>query len=496
MRSLLPDHVDVLIVGAGPTGLLLANLLGVYGIECLVVERNGVTSDHPKAILLDDEGLRALQAAGLSELVLEHVIQGYGARYYDPHGNCFAKVEAPLTEHGYFRRNSFLQPDLERVLNEGLSRFPHCRCAFLTELSGFTHEAKTVRAQIGEHRIDCNFLIGCDGGRSGVREALGINMPGKTDPRDWVVVDTANDPDRDRFSKFFCDPARPMVSIPAPGGGRRYEFMVMPGEVEEELTSLAGINTVLGKFRQFEPQDIIRAIVYRFHARIAERFKSGRVFLAGDAAHLSPPFAGQGMNAGLRDAFNLAWKLAGVLRGQLPSSILETFEAERQGPASEMVDYAVALGKIVMPSEFSAASTEEIRNALGFVDGELQPKPQAAYQQGFLARRGVGEESLVGHPCPQPIVAQSDTCDPVRLDDLLGPDFAILRLGQSPDVPAELTARLSASEVHLGQAQFSNSLLAPYSGQTLLVRPDRFVAAQFSDANAADTFAVIRQLLN
>ncbi|MEM7429807.1 MAG: FAD-dependent monooxygenase [Pseudomonadota bacterium] len=478
MSAALPDQVDVLIVGAGPTGLLMANLLGVYGVDCLVVERNAGVSTHPKAILLDDEGLRALQAAGLAEEVRGHVIEGYGARYYDPAGTCFAKVDAPLTEHGYYRRNSFLQPDLERILLRGLDRFRHSRCAFGAELADFSQTDASVTARTGSKQINCKYLMGCDGGRSFVRERLGIKMPGRTDPRDWVVADTLNDPDDDRFSKFFCDPARPMVSIPAPGGGRRYEFMVMPGEDEAALLSLDAINSVLGRFRRFKAEDIVRAIVYRFHARIADHFHSGRVFIAGDAAHLSPPFAGQGMNAGLRDAFNLAWKVAGVVQGRLNGTLLQTYEQERHGPAAEMIDYAVALGDVVMPRKFDETTQAQIQDALGLVDGQVKPKPQAAYGKGFVAKSEAPGQTLVGRPCPQPSLGMSGNA-PVRLDDILGAGFAWLKIGVGTDVHESVARAFGAKQVGLSAEQVNGTELSVYLGSTLLIRPDRFVGAEY-----------------
>ena len=346
----------MLIIGAGPTGLLSANLLGTYGVETLVVEQNVRRPPTcPKPFCSMMKACAPFRPWGWRTKVVARVISGYGARYYAADGSCFARVEAPVTAHGYPRRNSFLQPDFERVLlGEGLDRFAHVRAAFTTKALSVADRGDdvTVGLEVADgsrHDLSCAFVLACDGARSGVREQLGIPMPGMTDARDWVVIDTVNDPDCDRYSKFFCDPARPMVSIPAPGGGRRYEFMVLPGEDPEEMRRRETIRSVLARFRMMPDEDILRAVVYTFHARVAERLSTGRIALLGDAAHLSPPFAGQGMNAGLRDAFNVAWKVRLALDGIASPRILDTYETERKGPITEMINYAVALGEIVMP---------------------------------------------------------------------------------------------------------------------------------------------------
>ncbi len=515
----LRSEVPVLIVGAGPTGLLAANLLGTYAIECLLVERNATTSALPKAILLDDEGLRALQAASLADEVCGHIIAGYGARYYAADGTCFAKVDSPVTEHGYARRNAFLQPDLERIMAAGVARFDHVETRFETRLVGLEEGGGHIKARLVDSSgrtatVRCRFLLGCDGARSTVRGALAIAMQGRTYSRDWVVADTLNDPDCDRFSKFFCDPARPLVSIPAPGGGRRYEYMVMPGEDRESAARIANVKRILSRFRDIPDEDFARAVVYTFEARVAERLSQGRAVLLGDAAHLTPPFAGQGMNAGLRDAFNIAWKVALALRGIAPPEIVRTYETERRRPIEEMIDYAVGLGEIVMPSGGAKIRKGEIAAALAGSPGggegvsNLAAKPQACYAGGWLA--GAAPGALVGHPLAQPW-----TADAVRLDDVLGPGFALIAFDQAGadalvDDTHDVWARLGVRKIVLtGEAGPASTGALPHAvlrnqdlidtdalgGQVLLVRPDRFIAAQGPATELAALAGRIEKLL-
>ncbi|MEM8690190.1 MAG: FAD-dependent monooxygenase, partial [Pseudomonadota bacterium] len=387
---------------------------------------------------------------------------------------------------------AFLQPELERTLLAGLVRFQRISVAFSSTLERFQHSKSGVEATLatpdGPLMVRAQVLLACDGGRSTVREQLRLAMPGRTDSRDWVVVDTMNDPDHDRFSKFFCDPARPMVSIPAPGGGRRYEYMVLPGEDAGALSSRERVRETLSRFRTIPDEDMTRAVVYTFHARVAERLQVGRILLLGDAAHLSPPFAGQGMNAGLRDAFNVAWKVARFVAGRASDAILDTYEQERRGPIEEMIDYAVSLGEIVMPvGGFDGAARARILEALVPSGGAMQPKPQAAYRKGWLLP-GLGkDQSMLGHPLPQPVVrgAEGETR---LLDDLLGPDFAVVAVGVEPGEvdPAQLAA-LAPKTLHLQPPD-----APPVEHQFLLVRPDRFIAAQIDPGRigeAASRFA-------
>ena len=321
-----PERTQVAIVGAGPVGLMAANLLGRLGVETVIIERKATPYDVPRAITMDDEGARSLQAAGLDLEYMHQTVRGRGSRYYDDKGLPFADVGPGPVEYGFARRNHFFQPDYERVLREGLKRFPHVSLAFAHDCTGHEQSPSSVTLSVqtldGDRRLTADYLLAADGARSPTRNRLGIGMLGDTYPEDWLILDMVSDPDEEPVSKFFCRSDRPYVSIPAPHGGRRYEFRATCGETPESLTDPAKIRALLEPIRPFDDAEILRATVYTFEAKIAERWSSGRVFLMGDAAHLTPPFAGQGLHTGLRDAHNLAWKIWAVVTGKAGQGLL------------------------------------------------------------------------------------------------------------------------------------------------------------------------------
>ena len=511
-----PDRAQVVVCGAGPTGLTLANSLGRFGVNVLVVERNASIMDIPRAILIDDEGIRTVQAAGLDDVFVPMTKPGFGARYYDADGVPFAEVGPGPVEFGFPRRNYLQQPELEQVLLDGLARFEHASLRFKTELIGEEERADdillTLQDADGErHQVAADYLVACDGARSRVRRRLGIGMQGDTYPEDWLIFDTHNDPDDEPVSKFFCRLDRPFVSIPAPKGGRRYEFRLRQGEDAARMLQPEAIRELLEPIRAFEAADLWRATVYTFEARLAERWRAGRVFLAGDAAHLTPPFAGQGMNAGLRDAQNLAWKLACVLDGAAGGALLDSYQGERRGPSWSMVQLAVAMGDIVMPSNpqdiaFRAsilAWMDRFPESRDFIVG-MKFKPPPCYDQGAFV--DLNDQpftgSMVGRMAPQPSVRDGEG-KTARLDDLLGPGFALV--AQSAETVAFLREKsdllwpeLSPAAVHIAgfpEGGPNAAAFRAHRDQILLIRPDRYVACAFWVENAATAVAAFREAM-
>jgi 3-(3-hydroxy-phenyl)propionate hydroxylase len=286
--------VTIVIVGARPIGLMSASLLGRLGVDTLFIERNAAPYDVPRAITLDDEGARTLQAAGLDQAYLLNARRGWGSRYYDDDGQAFAEVGPGLIEYGFPRRTQIFQPEFEQVLLDGLDHFSHLQATYRHEFLSVEQDVNGITLTVAKLdastvTLRARYLLACDGARNPTRQRLGIEMLGDTYPEDWLILDMVNDPDQEPASKFFCRSNRPYVRIPARRGGRRCEFRAAAGETTGALLDPATIRDLLKPIRTVADGDILRRVVYTFEARIAERWAHERVFLLGDAAHLTPP---------------------------------------------------------------------------------------------------------------------------------------------------------------------------------------------------------------
>lgn len=434
---------DVIIVGAGPAGTTLGNLLGTYGIRTVLLEREPDIIDYPRAVGMDDEALRAFQTTGLAEPLLKDMIQNTLLRYHHSNGKLFAEVGPKAKPFGWPRRNLFIQPLSEKVIRSGLQRFEHVRVLTGHEVQDIEQNANgvtlTVSTAEGTKTMRAQYVVGCDGGKSTVRKKLGITLLGDTHPWRWLVVDLKNDDRFEPYSAIYCDPKNPYIVIDLPYGHRRFEFRLRPEDTDEKMADPAEIDRLLRKrLGADEKPEIIRARIYTHHSRIAERFAEGRVFIAGDAAHLQPPFFGQGLNSGLRDVMNISWKLAMVIRGTAGPKLLETYDQERRHHADQMVKFATGIGKFYAPYSYFTEFFRKIffwgvHRLPSLRDYVLQMKfkPMPFYEKGLVDHSNAGGKALVGRMMNQPKVADAQDL-PKLLDDAIGAGFAVIGINDDP----------------------------------------------------------------
>jgi 3-(3-hydroxy-phenyl)propionate hydroxylase len=497
---------DVAIVGAGPTGLTLANLLGRAGCRVLLVERNTTTVAEPRAVSIDDEALRTMQAIGLVDDVIRDIALDYGSYYFSASGRQFLTVEPSTREYGFPRRNAFAQPKLEAVLRLGLQRFPNVATLFGWHCETVAEHADGVTVTLargGERRaLQARYLVGADGARSAIRKHIGATLSGSTYRQRWLIVDLAATRERLRQTRVVCNPDRPLITLPGPGGTRRYEFMLFDGEDEAAAVEPDFVHALLAAHGPDAEAPIVRRQVYTFHARLADRWRAGRILLAGDAAHLSPPFAGQGMNSGLRDAFNLGWKLAAIVKGRLGEGLLDSYQVERAPHAWALIELAMMMGRIMMPGSHlqawavrSGFRATQLIPAVQSYFAQMKYKPKPFYRDGFVL---ASDDGIAGRMLPQPQVELRDRSR-VLLDEMLGDGFCLLAYGAEAQQVAAFARELDFGIAGLHSVAVLPRIINPDpdappdldtvrdhagafdavlpNGGLVLVRPDRHVAA-------------------
>ena len=427
-------EVDVLIVGYGPVGAALAGLLGRYDVRTLVIDRATDIFAAPRAIALDNEALRILQQVGLGERDFARVPIPYVA-LRSPRFGEFARINMAKTIDGHPALVTFFQPELERALRANAEQMRSVEARTGVELVRFTEERDGVRAQLrtaegAEECVFARYLVGADGASSQVRAAIGQRFEGETYAEDWLILDALDVPNTIDHVEFVCDPKRPCPHMVAPGQRTRWEFMLHKGESREAMLEDAAIAELLRPWAAPGEYTIERKAVYRFHARACARFSKGRIFLAGDAAHITPPFAGQGLVAGLRDAANLAWKLAWATKGRAAEPILDSYDEERRPHAAKMIDLARRAGLVIMPRSHAQAwlthgAIKLLRKLPPFrsLIDDFGLKPANAYPRGLFVH-GRGPVAR-GSWFPQGVVRDADGRHRLS-DDVLGQGLSLI----------------------------------------------------------------------
>lgn len=482
---------DVLISGLGPVGATLAGLLGQRGVRVLVIDRDAAPHPLPRAVHFDHEIMRVFQGLGVAEAILAHTRQLPAYEFRAANGDLLIDLHPQAeTPSGWASGFMFHQPGLEAVLRDALASMPSVDVRLGWRLTGFEQTSAAVTASIatpdGERSVRARFIVGCDGASSLVRETIGGGLFSYDFDEPWLVIDAKLTPESrtPKINLQLCDPARPTTCVLSGPDRHRWEFMLLPGDSLENITSDESINTLLEPWN-CGPLEIERKAIYRFHGLVANRWRAGRAFIAGDAAHQTPPFAGQGMCAGVRDAVNLAWKLAAVLDGRAGEALLDTYQTEREPHARAVIELAIAMGRVVCMLDPEAAAGRDA-HMLALRQSGASPLPPSA-PPPIASDCILADCPGAGAPLPQ-AVAEAGVGRHARLDDALGPDAWLLtRTAFDHDAAGLRVAQLDAPAL----APFRPALeawLAAREADAVLVRPDRYVFGVGAPAALAATW--------
>lgn len=476
----MPDSFDVAIIGFGPVGATLACLLGQLGVRVVALERERSVYHSPRAASFDAEAMRILQTAGVADALAPTMSAATGMRFVNAEGKLLLHWRrSGISPEGWASAYRFHQPTLETLLRDAVWRLPNVRVRLGVEVEAV--EPARDAARVATRDLDtgarttltARWVIGCDGARSIVRQTIGGGLR-ELGPRErWMVLDVIMNDAQDVAASVgdsvqHCDPARPATYVPMAGPRRRWEFMLMPGDDPDEIATPARIWRLLRPWMiDADSATIERAVVYNFHALIAPCWRSGRLLLAGDAAHQMPPFLGQGLCAGLRDAVNLAWKLAGVIQERYPESLLDTYQSERAPHVEAIIALAVRIGGIIQATDPAMAAERDRTMALAPETMRVSMPPLGPGLHGTAS-------VPAGTRAAQPTLG-----DGARLDDRVGYRFAVVAL---PSLLAAMDTETLADWTRAGVVVVPADgeapvWLAELGCAAAIVRPDRAILA-------------------
>ncbi len=494
-------RVPVVIVGAGPTGVTAATLLAQYGVDSVVLDRWPGVYSQPRAVHLDDEIYRILARLGIADEFAAISRPTLGLRLLDDRFRVLAEFtrDTSLSRNGFPQANMFDQPELEAVLRSNLLRYPHAALRGDAEVTEVTDTGTHLRVTFTDrtdgtvHQVDTDYLLGCDGASSLVRTRIGSAVRDLNFKQRWLVVDVATDADLCQWEGVHqvCDPVRAGTYMRIGPSRYRWEFQLLAGECADDFATLTALRPLIRPWTAEVAErelTLLRVTEYTFRAQIAERWRRGNIFILGDAAHLTPPFIGQGMGAGVRDAMNLAWKIAGVHHGTLAPDVLDSYEQERKPHARYMIRLALNVGRAMtggarVGNVLRRVVLPRLRLVPGLrdkvVDSTTPALPSSALV--YASRR---PRQLAGTLCPNPQLP-----DGQRLDDVLGTGFALITT-RRPGVADE--AAMRQRDIVVLVIQPGDALAQWLRGgraTTALVRPDRTVMRAGRDVSALCAWA-------
>ncbi|MGO8849817.1 bifunctional 3-(3-hydroxy-phenyl)propionate/3-hydroxycinnamic acid hydroxylase MhpA [Mycobacterium sp.] len=493
MTDLASQHFSIVIVGGGPTGSVAGTLLAQHGVDCLVLDRWPGVYPQPRAVHLDDEIYRVIARLGIADEFAAISRPTLGLRLLDNRLRVLAEFhrDPSRSSNGFPQANMFDQPELEALLRTNLKRYPNAVLRGDAEVTDVTdtgqciHVTFTDRCDGRVHQVEADYLLGCDGANSLVRAQIGSTMRDLKFQQRWLVVDVASDADLHQWEGVhqICDRARAGTYMRIGAGRYRWEFQLLPGESADDFGTLDALRTLIAPWTADVANTdltLLRRTEYTFSAQIADRWRRGNVFLLGDAAHLTPPFIGQGLGAGVRDAANLAWKIAAVHHGTLAAGILDSYERERKPHARSMIRLALVVGwAMTGGGGVGDVARRTVLPRLRLVPGlrgkVVDSTTPALRSSGLVC----GSRRLAGTLCPNVLMP-----DGRRLDDALGTGFALITTDR-PGADDEASLRRRGVIVLVADPDAAlGAWLHRGRATAAVVRPDRTVARAGRDVAA------------
>ncbi|SPM26612.1 bifunctional 3-(3-hydroxy-phenyl)propionate/3-hydroxycinnamic acid hydroxylase [Mycobacterium terramassiliense] len=483
-------RVPVVIVGAGPTGITAATLLAQHGVQCLVLDRWHGVYPQPRAVHLDDEIYRIVARLGFADEFAATSWPTLGLRLVDNRSGR-SRVLAEFhrdparSPNGFPQANMFDQPEFEALLRANLKRYPNAQLRGDAEVTWLTEDERGVRVTFTDrsdgcvHQIDADYLLGCDGANSLVRAQIGSAMADLKFEQRWLVVDVACDADLRQWEGVHqvCDPVRAGTYMRIGPGRYRWEFRLLAGESADDFKTLDALRPLIAPWTAHVASSeltLLRVAEYTFRAQLADRWRRGNIFILGDAAHLTPPFIGQGMGAGMRDAANLAWKIAGVRDGTLAADVLDTYERERKPHAQHMIRLALGVGwAMTGGGRLGDVARRVVLPRLRLIPGlrdKVVDSTTPPLRASALVCRSRRPRQLAGTLCPNPLLPSGK-----RLDDAIGTGFALIATGCPGAADQELLRRRGVAVVPAEPGSALEAWLRRGRANAALVRPDRTV---------------------
>ena len=495
-----PAVFDVAIVGYGPAGAVAAALLGQAGLSVLVCDQLPGVYEIPRAIALDHEIMRVFQQLSLVDAVLPHTEPFTPSEWFGANGQLIRRMTmvAPPYPQGYTPSLVFTQPPVERLLRERVAQMPRVTVALATAMTALAQDADgvalTLQAEAEAPRqVRATWVIGCDGGSSTVRSQAGIELDDLGFDEPWLVVDVhVNARGLARLpatSVQYCEPERPCTMVIGPGLHRRWEISLKDGEDPRQVATPEGSWALLSRWLSPDEGRLWRQSSYRFHALVARQWRVGRVFIAGDAAHMQPPFLGQGMCQGVRDVVNLGWKLSAVLRGEVQGlaaeRLLDSYGQERSAHVRALTGRLKAAGAIICERDADKAGARDAR-LLAECQGVVQDTPR----QDVLPRLEAGLLAATDTPGRGTLFPQPKLADGRLMDQQLGCGWRLVGDGLLPLSGASGLACLDLRQTPEAECVVA-AWMARQGCHAALLRPDHYIYG--TAASAADLAALLAE---